>query len=397
MAVNHRVYNDVLLNALKWAEARNYTGYSKFDALNSPLLRKIAGNSFLLRAGFIYAVSRSPVNIRPLLLVRKKQNPKGLALFARAYFNLSKMEQEDDYLFKAVQLTESLIKVSQHNSFSGYCWGYEHPWQSKAFYAPEYFPNTVVTVNAGEAILDAFDHTQDDRYLKIAETITDFVENDLTTIIDSEDALCSSYIPGDNWKVINVNALLGSYFARLYSITQSDSYLKLAKKYINWVISTQTDYGAWYYADPPSSSKITHDNYHTGFVLDSIFHYMDYTQDFQLKDIYKNGLEFYEKSLFTQQYAPKWMHNQVYPHDIHGVAQGIITFSKASRYEKKYLAVASKIADWGIENLYNAKGNFYYQKGKYITKKFTLMRWCQAWMYYALSLLNYKLTEKLEV
>jgi len=324
--------------------------------------------------------------MRPLLLVRKRQNPKGLALFARAYFNLCRVGVEDDYLSKAVQLTESLIKVSQHNSFSGYCWGYEHPWQSKAFFVPEYFPNTVVTVNVGEAILDAFEHTKDDRYLRIAESITSFVENDLTKIIDFGNALCSSYIPGNNWKVINVNALLGGYFARLYSITENNKYLCLSKKYINWVISNQTDDGAWFYADPPRSSSISHDNYHTGFVLDSIFHYMQYTKDFQWKDNYNKGLEFYKKNLFTEQYAPKWMHNQAYPHDIHGVAQGIVTFTRASKFDNKCLDIAAKIANWGIEHLYNEDGNFYYQRGKYFTKKFSLMRWCQAWMCYALSL-----------
>jgi len=28
---------------------------------------------------------------------------------------------------------------------------------------------------------------------------------------------------------------------------------------------------------------------------------------------------------------------------------------------------------------------FYYQKNKFYTKRFTLMRWCQAWMAYAMS------------
>jgi hypothetical protein len=30
-------------------------------------------------------------------------------------------------------------------------------------------------------------------------------------------------------------------------------------------------------------------------------------------------------------------------------------------------------------------GRFYYRKGRYYTKRITLMRWCQAWMAYALA------------
>ena len=33
-------------------------------------------------------------------------------------------------------------------------------------------------------------------------------------------------------------------------------------------------------------------------------------------------------------------------------------------------------------------GYFVYQKGRYWTKSYTFMRWCNAWMSYALSLLS---------
>jgi hypothetical protein len=34
---------------------------------------------------------------------------------------------------------------------------------------------------------------------------------------------------------------------------------------------------------------------------------------------------------------------------------------------------------------YNKKGYFYYQKKRFYTKRFTLMRWCNGWMSRALS------------
>ena len=42
---------------------------------------------------------------------------------------------------------------------------------------------------------------------------------------------------------------------------------------MRYVVSKQTDEGAWFYAEPPSASHITHDNYHTGFILDAILNY----------------------------------------------------------------------------------------------------------------------------
>jgi len=389
MTGNTRTNQDllsILENSLNWAEKRNYKGYSKFDALNSPLLKTISGNSFYLKAGFIYVLSRFPINIRPLLFVRKKQNPKGLALFIRTYCNLYRITNNDEYLRKAKYLVERLMMVSQKDKFHGDCWGYEHPWQNKSFYAPAYFPNTVVTVNVGEALLDLYEITGKKEYLQTAISITNFIEKDLTRIIDDENFRCSSYIPGSNWKVINVNALIGGFYSRLYKLTKNNDYKAISKRYISWVISTQTEYDAWYYAVPAESSPITHDNYHTGFNLDAIFDYMENTKDKSFETSYLEGLDFYRTKLFTKEFAPKWMHDKNFPYDIHGVAQGIITFTKAGKYDTNNLVSAKNIASLGIRHLYNKTNRFFYQKGKYLTKQFTLMRWSQAWMCYALSM-----------
>jgi len=95
------LYKQILLTALDWAEKNNYSGYSKFDALNSPILRKLCGNSTLARSVFVYLNSRSPINVRPFIFVEKRQNPKGLALFARSYFNLYNLTN-NKYIFKRV-------------------------------------------------------------------------------------------------------------------------------------------------------------------------------------------------------------------------------------------------------------------------------------------------------
>ena len=42
-------------------------------------------------------------------------------------------------------------------------------------------------------------------------------------------------------------------------------------------------------------------------------------------------------------------------------------------------AVAKRIAGWMMSNMWEPEGRFYYQKGKFLSKKYTLMRWCQSW------------------
>ena len=245
-----------------------------------------------------------------------------------------------------------------------------------------------------EALIDAFEATKDKKYIKIVKSVCEFIFSDLKTIIKNDKQICSSYIPGDNLRVINVNAIIGSLLARVYKSTDEKKYKSKSKKYIDWVVSTQTGYGAWYYTDPPHNSPITHDNYHTGFVLDSIEDYCRNTGDDKYQEHYNSGLVYYKKNLFTRDYAPKWMFDKIYPHDIHGVAQGIITFSKACRYSESYIDLAKNIANWGINNLYDNNGNFFYQQGKFLKKRYTLMRWCQAWMCFALSNLIVEINKK---
>jgi len=381
---------DLCVHSLDWARLRDYRGYGKFDALNSPFLRTIANNSQFLRAAFVFGISRMPFNVRPILFVKKKQNPKGLALFTKAYLNLYRLTKKEFYKEEALSLLGILIGISKYNEYSGHCWGYDHPWQNIAFFIPAYEPNCVVTCTVAEVFLQAYEMTGNLEYLDVSESAALFILKDLNQIHVGPEMTCLSYDLFSSWKVINVNALASVFLAKLYKITNKEEYKISSQRIMRWVISQKTDYHAWFYTDPPEASRITHDNYHTGFVLDSIKRYFEIFADVELEKIWRKGLSFYKSELFTEKYAPKWMYDCTWPHDIHGAAQGIITFSKAAKYNSAYKNFSKGLLRWALINLYDHKtGRFFYQKGKYWTKRFTLMRWSQAWMCYALTI--YKL------
>ncbi len=379
-------YLAVCQRSLEWARLRDFKGYSKFDALNSPVLRLLSARSRFLRSAFVFGLSRCPVNLRPLLGVKKGRNPKGLALFARTYLNLFELTGERRFKQQAVELLEMLLRVSQVRRFSGHCWGYDHPWQNIAFFIPAYEPNCVVTCAAGEAFLQAYRLLGDDEFLNIGKRVADFILKDLRQIPVEPGMRCCSYDLHSDWKVVNVNAFASAYLAQIFKLTGDRDCKSASMEMMRWVVSQQTGYHAWYYTDPPDASRITHDNYHTGFVLDSIQEYLEIFPDVQIEQAWRDGLKFYQENLFTTDFAPKWMHDRTFPNDIHGAAQGIITFSRASVKDDKFLDKARGVLDWTLKNLYEPKqSRFFYQKGGYRTKRFTLMRWCQAWMCYAIS------------
>jgi hypothetical protein len=384
-AVSTKVDVDVCRSALRWAEERGYAGFDKFDALNSPLLRALAGGSRILRGGFTYLVSRAPVNVRPFLGVKQSQNPKSLALFARSYLSLHTVTLDEPCLRKGLVLLERLLELSQAHRFSGHCWGAEYPRQSTKFYAEAHSPGAVITAEVAQAFLDAYEETGDRRYLEVAGSAADFITSDLVAVEESGAEICFSYIPDSSWKVVNANAKTAGLLARLAAIGRNPTLGSLARRNMAWVVARQTSMGAWFYADPPSASHVSHDNYHTGFVLSSLLEYINVTGEDAWEEAYLNGLEFYERELFLRDGAPKWRSDVVYPMDIHGAAQGILNFALAAARWPEKLDMAERIAAWAIGYMFDREGRFYYQKGPLWIKRYTLMRWCQAWMCYALA------------
>lgn len=379
-------YRRILGEVLDRGDAERYSGYSKFDALESPLVRALSFNWWMPRLLWTQMVMRAPLNLRPLLLVRKGTNPKGVALFALA--NLTALENGMEGPFRE-RAKFCLDWLASHDScakgnFHGSCWGYHHAWQSPGFYTPPGYPNCVVTVFAAEAFLKAYQVLGERRYLSVARSAVDFILRDLPVFFEDNTQKCIAYVPhiARQFRVINNNALVGALLAKVGKVTAERHLGHQASKLMEFVVQNRTPYYAWYYTVDPGQTLITHDNYHTGGIIDALADYELATGDARYLEVYDRALDYYRSNLFLADGAPKWMNDKVYPFDVHGAAQGIITFALAGDLE-----FASNIAAWAIANLYKGNGNFSYQRTRYYTKRFTLMHWCNGWMARALSIL----------
>jgi hypothetical protein len=381
--INTRDLDRVLDDVYAWSRRQDYRGYNKHDGLNSPLLRAALGWSKWPRMVAIQGVMRFPINIRPLLLVPKTYNPKGLGLFTVGLLDRYDTHKDPAHLEEAKKILSLLMTLRSPGKWSGDCWGYQYPWQDPGFYAPVATPNAVVTCFVLEAFLHAYRTTHDAQYLDTVGRSVRFLQRDLTILKDTTDELCLSYMPLPmTMRVMDVSILIGSVLAQYARLSGENAVLKPARRLLNYVMQRQTDYGAWYYTDPPDASLIRHDNYHTGFILDALWRYMDSSNDRQWQERYDKGLDFYARQLFNDDGSPRWMSDCDYPHDIHGAAQGIITFS---RHPREYPGKAQSIARWALESMYHPSGRFYYQNTRFYKKRFTLLRWCNAWMARALA------------
>jgi rhamnogalacturonyl hydrolase YesR len=378
----------ILTGLLNAAEAKSYSGYSKFDALNSPVLKKLTFNSKWLRLFYTQLVKQSPFHIRPLLKINQSRNPKGIALFARAYLFLYESTSHPVWLEKAEQLLAWLLDNPSlgpnpgSRSETNLCWGYNFIWQNTIFLQDEFEPNAVVTVFVGEAMVHAYRVTGNPHYLDAARSVAEFIIKDLPVIHETDSERAIAYVLRKvDAVVLNNQILTGALLVKIYKHTQEKTLLDIAIRQFNYTVNRATEYHAWYYTHPKEKSPITHDNYHTGGILDGLIEFYEEIGDDRFMDIYWKGLEFYRQQLFEPEGAPRWMHNRTYPFDVHGSAQGIISFKKASRHDPKYIDQAETIARWSIDNLYRSDRNdFIYRKGRFLKWNYSLMRWCNAWM-----------------
>ncbi len=383
----------ILDQVYSWSRAQNYRGWNKHDGLNSPILWGLFGWGKWPRIAAVQLVTRTPINLRPLLLIPHTYNPKGLALFNQGLIDLYNVTSDKKYLVEATTLIDTLENLKSKGDWHGNCWGYHYPWQDPGFFAPTGTPNAVVTSFVCEAYLEMFRVTQDSKYLDTVGDAIPFFREDLKVLKDESKELCLSYMPVSmTMRVMDVSILIGSVIAQYCHLSGRDDGLKnTAHRLVNYVVNQQTEYDAWFYTDPPQDSHITHDNYHTGFILDALDRYMKATSDWSFEKNYSNGLAYYAEHFFSDEGAPRWMYDTEWPHDIHGAAQGILTFG---RHLKEYPELSVRVARWAIDRMYNPEGRFYYQETRRGIKRFTLLRWCNAWMCRALSRLLFHLGEQ---
>ena len=372
-----------------YCESENFEGWDPYDGLNSRIFQATPLKHWALaRLAWIQVFKRNPANLRNLLLVPKRYNAKGIGLFLTGYCNIFKMADTGDKSFgtkedirKTITYLSELLICLQSNGYSGSCWGYNFDWQNRVFFQPQSTPTIVATSFCADALFNAYDVTGNTKYLEIALSSADFVTRDLNRIQLGSNFLFS-YSPLDQSQVYNASLLGARLLARCYHYNKNDHLFALAEKIISACREVQNIDGSWYYGAASNQKWI--DSFHTGFNLECIWEYMQYTGDFSAEHAFQRGMNFYLENFFLGNGVPKYYHNKTYPIDIHAPAQLIVTLAKTGTLEL-HADLADNVLAWTVRNMQDAKGFFYYQKKKGISSKIPYMRWAQAWMLYAFS------------
>jgi hypothetical protein len=382
-----QIYNDLF----DYCAAENFAGYDPFDGLRSRVFQA-SPLKYLApaRLAWLQMVKRSAKNLRPALKIEKGVNPKGIALFAlaelsrfRAAYKPQHAENAKSFLKKLLDLKISIPNPESRIPNPKTAFGYNFDWQSRAFFAPRGTPTIVPTAFAAAAFLEGFELFGDENYLATVREICAFIKEDLNRISDSEDEICFSYTPIDKNVIFNASLLAGEVLAKTGTILRDENYLGLAEKTANFVIKRQKENGAWTYGAKLKYAWV--DNFHTAYVLLSLFRLQKLIPGFRCEETIRKGLNYWLENFFLADGTPKYYDRETFPVDIHAASAAIVALSELTEIDARCLPLAEKVARWTIENMRDEAGFFYYQKRKDKIVKTSFIRWSNAWTLYALA------------
>jgi hypothetical protein len=375
---------ETALRLLAYCQARDWSGHDPYDALNSTLFnRSPLRHSKVARLILTQALKRSPLNLRTVLQVPLTKNPKAIGLFITAAINLARLEllPDDEIIPK---LVDDLVAL-RSGEISYACWGYSFPWQTRGKLVPRGAPNLVCTIFAANALLDAHEYLARDSYLQLAVSAGNYLVEQLYFTDAGSVASFRYPLPDVKARVHNANFLAAALLARLYSLTGDDRFLDTALFAARYSAGRQKSDGSWYYGEASSQAWI--DNFHTGFNLCALRDLQRYLQISEFDRCLTTGFEFYRQHFIREDGAVRYFHDRTYPIDIHCVAQTIVTLLEFEDSFGGETRLVDAIYAWTMRNMWNPAGFFYYRVLRTMTIRTVYMRWSEAWMFLALSVI----------
>jgi len=381
---------------LSQVQAQDYAGYDPFDSLNSRLFALTGLNRLrLLRLVWLQFGKRSAVNFRPLFLVPKMRNPKGVALFILGQLEDYSRTGNSHYIDEAQELADWLLtQVCDKKVWHYPCWGYHFDWQSRAFFVGKGTPNIITTCYVARALYALGKALSNEKYMTPALDSAYFIYRHLLTKESAGEFF--AYVPGEKAFVHNAS-LWGAAWVSFCGVEQNDEALiESAVQVGQYSIQQQSADGSWPYGNRSHHQFI--DGFHTGYNLEALqllgdsiqFRLPEHSE--RITQSINRGIDFYRQHCFEPDGRARYFHDKLYPLDMHSFAQAIITLSKLGNSSTDPQLI-DKIVLAAISHLYlPRRERFAYQKHQFHRNSIDYIRWTQAWAYYSLAVYHNYLT-----
>ncbi|MBC05897.1 prenyltransferase/squalene oxidase repeat-containing protein [Thalassospira sp.] len=330
--------------------ADGFAGADPFDGLESAVFRASGLGRFrFARLAWLQAIKRGPDTLRKAVLIPPMVNPKTLALLGGAAQGVVLYDVRDQLL-------------GMQNPDGG--WGYPFEWQARAFHAKRRQSNAIVTSFVVDALIEgglAADHPA-------LQKAAGVIENKFW-----RDGYFAYF---DHTNVEIHNASLWAAFALYRMVGPNDKTTQAVAR----VIGAQKADGSWAYGTRSHHQFV--DGFHTGYVLDLLDRLRASGAD-GLEDAIARGWQFYHEQCFDRDGLPRGYAGRDGYLDAHAVAQAMGSLIRFGDTDG-----AMRVASWAAEKLFDPERDLFFagisKHGRPDRRNY--MRWTQAWMVWALSI-----------
>jgi hypothetical protein len=356
----------------RWGYERSWTGSDPYEGLNAERGRFLK-RSALGRRLLIQLVKRSPLDLRSVLGITPAHNPAALAHVVSAYARPCLMPDPDGR--RRLEWALGLLIGSRSPGHTRPCWGYPFDVESR----------TIASSFAGLALLDAHERLGEREQLELAVGTGEFLLHEVK-LTRSGGGGYFGYFPGDATPIHNANLLACGLLARLAELTDRRDFLDAARLGSAFALAHQRPDGSWPYGERGNLEWV--DNFHTGYVLDSLLRCARALADEELLGAYMRGLRYYTETMFLPDGTPKYRPDSVYPIDSQCVAQAITTFALAEPVKPGSLEWAWRSFGFAVERMLRGDGAFVFQRRRLWSNRTPHVRWVEAPMFDALTRLR---------
>ena len=366
----------------EWATTHSWQGSDPYEGLNATRFTLRLRESTLGRRLLIQAVKRSPLDLRRALGISPEPNAASVAWMVCAYSRGGFLAHDAaaDKLSRTVALLCSL----RSPGYVEPCWGYHFDVQTRVLFMRRYSPNTIASVYAAIALLDAHERTGDERLLGLAVQTGRFFIRHVPQTEDGEGAYFG-YAPGDRSPIHNANMHVAGFLARLSTLVDGgEEFAAPARRALAYTLARQRADGSWPYGEREGVAWI--DGFHTGYVLDSLRQCIDAGVESEAAEAaWRRGLAFYRERLFLADGTPRYSVTSTYPIDAQSAAQAIQTFSIAAAHDRSFAQDAWRVFEFAMAHMRRRDGLFVFQRRRLWRNRAPHMRWVVAPMLLALA------------
>ncbi len=364
----------------QWVEGHDYRGYEPFDGLTSyfyPLTFKNRLACQVLQQG----VRRFPINLRPLLGIRPLDSTKGRGYMAWGYLDRYRLNREPKYREKALSCLHWLDK-NKSALYPQHSWGNHFFYASRSGFIGKQESTIVWTGLIGQVFLEAYGLFQLPRHRVIIESIAEWIMS--LPRQQTAKGLCLSYVMPRQSSIHNSNMVGAAFLAGAAKVTGKGDYLEIAHRAMEYSCADQLPSGGWHYGADPMFHWI--DVFHTGYNLDSLKRYIQFSQDLSFDENLDTGFAHFRDSYFEPSGRVKYYHNKTSPVDIQCASQAMDTLLLFSDAAPEGVAVAERTACWYAKHMQAKDGHFFFRKYPLgISNKAPMIHWGQATMHKALA------------